>query len=52
VIVRDTVARVIDEELGIDALLYVEDVTYRRGPQATTTVTMMRPQDLVFGTED
>lgn len=52
VIVRDTVARVIDEELGLDTLLYIEDVTYRRGPQTTTTVTMMRPQDLVFGTED
>lgn len=48
VIVPDTIARVDDEDLGIHENLYIESVEYRSPPRETI-VTMMRPQDLLFG---
>ena len=48
VIIPDVVVRVDDDELGIHENLYIEAVEYRSPPR-TTVVTMMRPQDLVFG---
>lgn len=51
IVVRDTMAQVTDEELGIDMALYVGDVVYKRHPQTETTVTLYRPEDLVFGGE-
>lgn len=44
----DTVCRVDDEELGIHSNFYIEQVAFTRGPETTTTVTLMRPEDLVF----
>lgn len=48
VICPDMVARIDDDELGIHENLYIESVEYRSPPR-TTVVTMMRPQDLIFG---
>ncbi len=45
--VPDSVARVEDDELGIHEDLYIESVSFSSPPR-TTTVTMMRLQDLVF----
>lgn len=48
IIVPDVIARVDDDELNIHENLYIESVVYRAPPRETV-VTMMRPQDLVFG---
>lgn len=48
VVCPDMVARVDDDELGIHQNLYIESVEYRNPPR-TTVITMMRPQDLLFG---
>lgn len=45
----DTVIDVDDDEFGIKGPYYLSDVSYDRSPQTTTTLTLMRPQDLVFG---
>jgi prophage tail gpP-like protein len=45
----DTVVDVDDRELGISGLWYVEAVTFNRAPDTTSTLRLMRPQDLVFG---
>lgn len=52
VVVPDTVVDVQDEELGISGPYYVETVIRRRSPETTTTVRLMRPEDLVFGGPD
>lgn len=44
----DTVCRVDDDELDIHGNFYVESVTFRRSPETTTEITLMRPQDLIF----
>jgi prophage tail gpP-like protein len=44
----DMVCRVDDEELDIHGNFYIEAVTFSRSPETTTTVTLMRPEDLVF----
>lgn len=46
--VPDTVCRVDDDELDIHANFYVEAVTFKRSPETTTEITLMRPQDLIF----
>lgn len=48
IIVPDMVARVDDDEIGIHENMYIETVEYHSPPR-TTVVTLMRPQDLVFG---
>ena len=45
----DTVVEVDDDEIGIQGRFYISEVTFNRGPQTTTDLTLMRPQDLVFG---
>ncbi len=50
VVCPDMLARVDDDELGIHENLYIESVEHRSPPR-TTTVTMMRLQDLLFGEE-
>lgn len=53
VITPDTVANVVDDELGLSGNFYVESVVYKRsGAGTTTSVTMMRITDLIFGSED
>lgn len=49
---KDTVVRVQDDELGLDGNYYVEKVVLRRGPQTTTELTLQRPADLVFGSDE
>lgn len=48
----DTCVEVIDDELGIEGPMYVESVVYRRTPETTTTVNLLRVEDLVFAEED
>lgn len=48
VITPDTIAHIRDQEFGIDEPMYIESVEYKSPPQ-TTTVTLMRLKDLVFG---
>lgn len=48
----DTVIHVVDEELGIDGPMYVDDCKYSRQPMCRTRLTLMRPEDLLFGEED
>lgn len=52
VITVDTVVEVHDDELGLDDNFYIEAVTRRRSPQTTTTMRLMRIDDLVFGGPD
>lgn len=47
VVIPDTVAMVNDDELGIHEPLYIESCEYKSPPRSTT-VTMMRPRDIVF----
>jgi prophage tail gpP-like protein len=46
----DTVVDVRDDELGLSGSYYLERVVFRRNPQTTTELTLMRPEDLVFAT--
>jgi len=47
----DTTVEVIDDELGIRGVFWVESVEFSRAP-TVTTVNLMRPADLLFGGED
>ena len=47
----DTVVEVDDQELGIAGTFWIEAVEFSRGPETNTTITLMRPGDLVFGGE-
>lgn len=47
----NTVVEVIDQELGIRDNFYLEEVVFAR-PPTTTTLTLMRLQDLIFGSDD
>ena len=44
----DTVVDVDDDEFGLYGSFYVEQVGFRRQPQTTTELTLLRPADLVF----
>lgn len=50
VITPDCVAQIKDDEFGIDEPMYIETVEYKSPPQ-TTTVTLMRIKDLIFGAD-
>lgn len=45
----DTIALVEDDEFDLHGPFYVESVEHSSNPQTTTTLTLLRPQDLVFG---
>lgn len=46
----DTLVEVNDERLGIqEETFWIESVTFNGSPQATTTIELMRPRDLIFG---
>lgn len=47
----DTVVDIEDDEFGITGRYYLENVTKRRGPEATTVLRFMRLDDMVFGEE-
>ena len=44
----DTVVYVQDDEFDIEGPWYVEQVGFRRQPQTTTELTLLRIQDLIF----
>lgn len=48
----DTVAHVVDEQLGFDEPMWVESVVHRRTPQTETVVNLMRTRDLIFGSDE
>ena len=50
VISPDTVVHIKDDEFGINERMYIESVEYKSPPQ-TTTVTLMRLKDLIFGAD-
>jgi hypothetical protein len=45
---QDMVCEVEDHEIGLFGKFYIQDVTFRRNPHMTTTISLMRPEDLVF----
>lgn len=45
----DTMVAVDDRELGIAGNFYLESLTMNCGPEKTTTLRLMRPEDLLFG---
>lgn len=46
----DTMVEVVDEILDLRGSFYIEGLTFRRGPDGTATeLTLLRPEDLVFG---
>lgn len=45
----DTMVRVKDDKYDIEGDFYIESVTMNGSPQATTTIELMRPEDLIFG---
>ena len=45
----ETVVDVEDDEFGIYGPHYIESVRHARDPQSTTTLTLMRPDDVLFG---
>jgi len=46
----DTIVQVKDEIIGVSGDFWIEAVTFRRGPDGTSTeLTLMRPADLIFG---
>ena len=50
IITPDCIAHIKDDEFGIDEPMYIESVEYKSPPQ-TTTVTLMRLKDLIFGAD-
>jgi prophage tail gpP-like protein len=52
----DTTVEIIDNEFGIDSstpggnIFWIEEVKFRRQPHSLTTLHLMRPYDVVFGT--
>jgi prophage tail gpP-like protein len=48
----DTVVDVDDQDLGVQGSFWVESVEMSRGPETNTTINLMRPEDLVFGTDE
>lgn len=48
----DTTVHVVDDVLGIDEVMYIDDVTYDRAPKSTCKLSVMRTRDLLYGEED
>lgn len=54
----DTTVEVVDDEFGIDEttpggnIFWIDTVDFGRRPQTNTTIHLMRPYDVVFGTPD
>lgn len=47
----DTVVEVDDDEIGLHGSFWIENVAFR-APPTTTTLRLMRPDDLVFGSDE
>jgi prophage tail gpP-like protein len=52
VVQPETVIHIVDEERGIDGPMYIDDVKYSRQPMSRARISVMRPEDLLFGDED
>lgn len=50
VVTPDTVVRIIDDNIGLDDVFYVESVRRIRRPETTSEIRFMRVSDLIFGT--
>lgn len=50
--IPDTMVQVNDAELGLQGVFYLENVSHQGTPEKTTTLTLMRPEDVVFGESD
>lgn len=48
----DTVVQIEDEDIGISGPHYLESVMFSAQPQANTTLRFMRPDDVLYGTDD
>jgi prophage tail gpP-like protein len=54
----DTVVEIVDDEFGIDSTtpggnhFWIDQVDFGRAPHTTSTIRLMRPYDVVFGTPD
>lgn len=48
----NTVVEVVDDELGVEGPMWVESVVYRRKPETTTEIKLLRIEDLIFAEED
>ena len=47
----DTIVHVTDQALGIDREYYIERLVFSRKPQTSTTIHLMRPEDMLVGTK-
>lgn len=47
----DTCVDVQDDEFGLKGTYWIESVVHKRGPETTTEITLMRPDDLIFASE-
>lgn len=45
----DTMIEVDDGEFGLTGTYYCHEVTFERGPHTTTTLKLMRPEDVIYG---
>lgn len=45
----DTLVEVEDDEFGLHNTFWIESCEYKRGPETTTTIRLMRKTDLLFG---
>ena len=48
----DTIVEIDDQEIGVQGEMWVESVQFRREPHTTTRIVLMRPDDLLYATED
>jgi prophage tail gpP-like protein len=48
----DTIVQVEDDEFGLNDVFWIDSVRHSRNPETTTTITLMRPVDLLFGVDD
>jgi prophage tail gpP-like protein len=47
----NTTVYVIDDEIGLDGVYYIEGVDFSRNPQTMTMLHLMRPEDVLFAEE-
>lgn len=50
ILATDTLVDVDDDEFDLKDQYYLEGLEFHRNPQTTTTITLMRREDLIFGT--
>lgn len=48
----DTIVEIDDQEIGVQGDMWVESVEFKREPHTTTRIVLMRPEDLLYATEE